>query len=100
MKTKLSLNYNSFINVWRSIIHVDFFFKKKKKKKSFGLDCSCKIWTRIIKSISCSRSNFTNLKKGACGAMSLNILNDILLFTALDLIYIYIYIGQNLCTVP
>ena len=98
MKTKLSLNYNSFINVWRSIIHVDFFFKKKKKKKkSFGLDCSCKIWTRIIKSISCSRSNFTNLKKGACGAMSLNILNDILLFTIR--FNIYIYIGQNLCTV-
>ena len=88
MKTKLSLNYNSFINVWRSIIHVDFFFKKKKKK-SFGLDCSCKIWTRIIKSISCSRSNFTNLKKGACGAMSLNILNDILLFTIRFNIYIY-----------
>ena len=89
MKTKLSLNYNSFINVWRSIIHVRFFFFQKKKK---GLDFSCKIWTRIIKSVSWSRSNFTNLKKGACGAMSLNILNDILLFTALDLIYIYIYI--------
>lgn len=83
MKTKPSLNYNSFINVWRSIIHVGFFLKKKIE--SFGLDCSCKVWTRIIKSISWSRSNFTYLKKGACGAMSLNILNDMVLFTVLDL---------------